>query len=128
MDLFPDDIRRFIEAAVESIDQLEILRVLGEDSSRAWDVAGLAAAVHADPPAVAAHAAALHARGLAAAGAGPTYQFGPRTPELGILVARLLELYRERPVSLIRLVYAGAAARAADPLLSFSNAFRLRGG
>jgi hypothetical protein len=34
----------------------------------------------------------------------------------------VLQLYRERPVSMIKLVYA----RARDPLRNFADAFRLR--
>jgi hypothetical protein len=74
---------------------------------------------------VAAHVAALHARGLIAArklGADVLGRYGPRTPELEALVGKLLQLYRERPVSMIKMVYD----RARDPLRNFADAFRLR--
>jgi hypothetical protein len=38
------------------------------------------------------------------------------------LVDRLLQLYRERPVTMIKMVYE----RAKDPLRKFADAFRLR--
>jgi hypothetical protein len=123
---FPDDIRRFVDGNVESIDQLEILRVLGEDPAREWDAAGLAAAVQGSPTTVAADAAALHARGLIAAERrsmnAVVYRHGARDPDLAARLGRLLQLYRERPVTMIRLVYD----RAKDPLRSFADAFRLR--
>jgi len=85
----------------------------------------LAGEVQAPPEAVTRHLAALQARGLLAAEsreAGAEYRYGQNTPELAALVDRLLQLYRERPVTMIKLVYA----RAKDPLRTFADAFRLR--
>jgi hypothetical protein len=121
----PDDIRRFLDGNIETIDQLEVLRVLGEKPDREWTPAQLAAGVQADPQAVAAHVAALHGRGLLTAeqrGPDLVSRHGARTPELQTLVGRLLQLYRERPVTMIKLVYE----RAKDPLRRFADAFRLR--
>jgi nitroreductase len=69
--------------------------------------------------------AALAARGLVAAerrGADPVWRYGPATPEHHEILGRVLRCYRERPVSMIKLVYA----QAADPLRAFADAFRLR--
>ncbi|HET6572915.1 MAG TPA: hypothetical protein VFG68_04880 [Fimbriiglobus sp.] len=125
MEPLPDDIRRFLDGNIETIDQLEVLRVLGEKPDREWTVAALAAEVQAEPPLVAAHVAALQGRGLLTAQPGGTElvaRHGARTPELQALVGRLLQLYRERPVTMIKLVYE----RAKDPLRKFADAFRLR--
>jgi hypothetical protein len=122
---FPNEVRRFLDGNIESIDQLEILRLVGENPSREWTVAALAAEVQAEPAAVAADLAAMRARGLLAAetrGAGVVGRYGPATPELAGLIGRVLQNYRERPVSMIKLVYA----RAKDPLRNFADAFRLR--
>ena len=48
--------------------------------------------------------------------------FGPATPELTAAATKLLQFYRERPVTLIRIIYA----RANDRLKAFAEAFRLR--
>jgi hypothetical protein len=125
VELFPDEIRRFLDGYIESIDQLEILRLLGENPQREWPAAALAAEVQAEPAEVAAHLAAMRGRGLLAAetrGAETVGRYGPATPELNDLIGRLLQHYRERPVSMIKLV----AARARDPLRNFADAFRLR--
>jgi hypothetical protein len=124
-DPFPPDVVRFLDTHVESIDQLEMLRVLGEDPARGWPVSVLAVEVQAPPGAVAGHAAALRARGLLATTGpegDPVCRFAPATPDLDALTRRVLGLYRERPVSMIKFVYA----RAADPLRAFADAFRLR--
>jgi hypothetical protein len=47
---------------------------------------------------------------------------GARTPELQGLLDRLLQVYKERPVTLIKMVYA----RAKESLRAFAEAFRVR--
>jgi predicted ArsR family transcriptional regulator len=121
----PDDVRRFLDANVESIEQLEILRVLAESSEAEWDADALARAIQAPPADAAAHLAALHARGLVALrteGAGARGRHGARSPELAAGVERLLRCYRERPVTMIKVVYA----RANERLRAFADAFKLR--
>lgn len=123
---FPEDIDRFLDANIESVDQLEILRTLGEGSDREWSVRELAGSLHTGEQSTARNVWALQGRGLLTAERRDPVvvcRAGAATPELEGLVRRLLELYRERPVSMIRAVYA----RAADPLRKFSDAFRVRG-
>ncbi|MEO2090791.1 MAG: hypothetical protein ABGY75_15000 [Gemmataceae bacterium] len=125
MEPIPEDVRQFLDRSIESIDQLEVLRVLGDDREAEWTAGQLGEVVQADPAAVSGHVAALHARGLLAAekkGTDWVCRYGPRA-DLEPQVVRLLQCYRERPVSMIKLVYA----RANDPLRSFADAFRLRG-
>jgi hypothetical protein len=121
----PQDVCRFLGENIESIDQLEILRVLGEGPGREWTAAALVAEVQGPPDDMAGHLAALAARGLIAAdraGGEAAWRYGPATPEIDAMVRQLLQCYRERPVSMIKLVYA----QAADPLRAFADAFRLR--
>jgi hypothetical protein len=124
MDPIPEEVRRFADRHVESIDQLEILRVLAEAPDKEWDAAGLAAAIQADPKAVSGHVAALQSRGLvwAEKRADWVARHGPHTPDLAAQLGRLLDLYRERPVSMIKLIYA----QAASPLRAFAQAFQIR--
>ena len=124
-DPFPEDVCRFLDSNIESIDQLEILRVLGEGPDREWTAAALAEEIQGPPAGMAAHLAALGGRGLVAAesrGGEAVCRYAPATPQVDAMVKRLLQCYRERPVSMIKLVYA----RAADPLRAFADAFRLR--
>jgi hypothetical protein len=123
---FPEDLDRFLEANIESVDQLEILRVLGEEPGREWPIHELAGALHVGEQDTARNVWALQGRGLLTAERRDPVavcRSGANSPDLERLVQRLLQLYRERPVSMIRIVYA----RAADPLRKFSDAFRLRG-
>ena len=120
----PDDVRRFLDEHIESLEQLEILRVIAEDPAREWRASELAAEIQAEPSAAAAHVTALAGRGLVIASSkdGEAARHGTATPELGGRLAAVLAAYRERPVTMIKLVYA----RANERLRAFSDAFRLR--
>jgi hypothetical protein len=125
VDPLPEDVRLFLDAAIQSVDQLEILRLLGENPSRTWTAAELAPEIQASPEVVAQDLSALQARGLIAqehGATGPVWRHGPHTPELDARLGRFLQLYRERPVSMIKAVYN----RPPDALRSFADAFRLR--
>lgn len=121
----PEEVERFLDENVESIDQLEVLRVLGEQPGKEWRAAELAREVQAGEEALASHLAALHSRGIVALvpqGAEQLWRHGARTPELERLVSHLLQVYKERPVTLIKMVYARTGAR----LRAFAEAFRVR--
>jgi DNA-binding MarR family transcriptional regulator len=125
VETFPEDLTRFLYHNVQSIDELEILRVLGEDPERDWDFVALADAVQSDPQTVRAHLEAMRARGLlemTARGEGLTCRYGAGTPELADMIRRLLQLYKERPVTMIKMVYE----QARDRLRAFADSFRIR--
>ena len=61
--------------------------------------------------------------GLRAAGLlDESYRYRPASPELAAQVATLAQAYEQRPVTLIRLIYALRDTR----IRSFADAFRLR--
>ncbi len=125
MDPIPDEVRRFLDENVESIDQLEILRILSETPDKEWLARDLARMTQTPPETAAASLTALHARGLLALetrGDLLLARRGARTPGLEAQVDRLLQLYRERPVTMIKLVYA----RANERLRAFADAFKIR--
>src|SRR4051794_35524577 len=104
---------RFLHDNVESIEQLEVLRVLAEDRRRLWDLNSLAHTVQADFRVVRGHLAVLRDRGLVemtARSNGLFCRYGIRSPELEDMTRRLLVLYRERPVTMIKLVYERTGA------------------
>jgi DNA-binding transcriptional LysR family regulator len=122
---FPEDVARFMLENIETIDQLEILRILGENPGREWDCVTLAREVQANAQAVRGHVAALSARGVLTMiqqGTAVACRHGAATPELESMVGRLLHVYKERPVTMIKMVYQ----RAKDPLRAFADAFRIR--
>jgi DNA-binding MarR family transcriptional regulator len=106
--VFSAELRAFVKANIDSIDQLEALRILGNDPAREWKPADLAAELQIDGTAMVAHLAIAESRGLVMSHPHPdgaSFRFAARTPEIATLIQALLRLYEQRPVSLIRLVY-----------------------
>ncbi len=125
VDPFPDDVRVFLEGNIDCLEQLETLRILGGDPARQWSAAEMARETQTSPEAMDSHLAALSARGLLTTEAreGTLYcRYGTRSAELDEKLRRLLELYRQRPVTMIRMVYE----KASQTLRTFAEAFRLR--
>lgn len=123
--MIPDHIKKFVDQNIETIDQLEILRVLSEHRTQEWSVLHLSREVQAQPGVITNHLAALKSRGLLtsiARGQETLWMYTAQTPELDKSVQDLLQCYQERPVTMIRMVYA----KAADALKTFADAFRIR--
>ena len=55
-------------------------------------------------------------------GAGRFVPLRAGTPDLEEMLGRLLQMYKERPVTMIKMVYE----RAEDPLRAFADSFRIR--
>jgi DNA-binding transcriptional ArsR family regulator len=114
-----------MDANVESVEQMEILRILGERRDSEHSASELALVSQVQPSAIGAQLAALEQRGLVKTQLqGDTIfcRYGPSTEDKKNLLDRLLQLYKERPVTLIRLIYDRTALR----LKAFTDAFRLR--
>ena len=127
MDPLPEDVQQFLQSHIDSIEQLELLRVLGEHPAREWSDAELVGSVQVAGDTLEAHLAALHTRGMLSRIRRDDkyyWKYGAASADLEAKVRRLLELYGQRPVSMIRLVYQ----RPASALRVFSDAFRLRKG
>ncbi len=116
------NINQFVQVYVESVDQLRVLLALQKDPAAEWDAGDLGAKLYL-PVAVAAGALArLEASGLCASSGEPRrYRYGPKTEELSRLMVELATFDRQRPVTLINLVYARPTA-----VQAFAEAFKLR--
>ena len=119
---FSDEFCRFLHACVPSVQAAELLLLL------AGEPAALRAKEAADrvPAMGEAEASkilqALHANGLAMAGVDQAYQYRPASEALKAHVGMLAKAYEERPVTLIRIIYALRDSK----IRSFADAFRVR--
>lgn len=123
MESLPEDIQCFMDQHIDSIEQLEILRVLGQRPAEDWSATTLSREVQIKADAIAQHLQTLQSRGLlssAVCDQEVRWGYAPRTPELDDGVRRLLQCYRERPVTMIRMVYA----KAHEVLRTLADAFR----
>ena len=120
---FSDEFCRFLQTTVPAVEAAELLLAVKRDPARWWTISELLGSGVALQEADAArHLEGLQARGLVALDAERRAQF--RAPEaLAAHVATLEKVYRERPVTLIRVIYGLRDSK----IRSFAEAFRLRG-
>jgi hypothetical protein len=124
-DPFPEDVRQFLQDCIASVEQLEILRVLGESPTREWSDDEIRGQAQVSVQSIHGHLKALEGRGILRCRRSGTQvycQLGAVSPELDDKVRRMLEIYRQRPVTMIRMVYDGAGSSLRD----FADSFRLR--
>jgi hypothetical protein len=123
---FSDDFCRFLQTAVPAVDAAELLLLLRRTPDRRWSAAALVAELLPGVPMSEAEAAKyldiFRARGLLAAGEDGQVAYRPASEALRMHGDMLALAYRQRPVTLIRMIYALRDAR----IQTFADAFKLR--
>ncbi len=109
---FTDEFCQFLQSAVPAVEAAEFLLQVREDPARAWT----------PPEGVARYVSALQSRGLVELGGTQRVRYKPASDALAARVATLDKLWRERPVTLIRVIYGLRDSK----IRSFADAFRLR--
>lgn len=120
----PPDVRRFVAEQITSADQLDILLLMHAQPERSWTARQVSEAVFTVPTLATMRLEELVARGLltSTGGPDPAYRYEPVSGELRDRLDGLASAYRANRVGVIQLVFQ----KPADPLQSFSDAFRLR--
>jgi hypothetical protein len=106
---FSDAFCEFVQGAIPAVQAAELLLLLQGRPDYWWEPAEAAGRLRAGGLTEANAARFLdlfHARGLLATGADRRIQYQPASPELAAHVETLVQAYRERPVTLIRMIYA----------------------
>lgn len=123
---FSDDFCRFLQQNIPSVDAAELLLFLRAHAERSWAApeaaANLRPAVQIADADAARYLESFSARGLVASGADRRVQFRPANEELEMSTQMLALAYRERPVTLIRMIYALRDSR----IQTFADAFKLK--
>jgi len=125
MEPLPQDVRDLLAHHLSTMEHVEVLLALAGDEERAWSAGDIAALTHTTPASVTARLEELVAGRFASSApsaAGATYRYAPGTPEMRRAVASLEEMYRTKPVTLIKAIYE----RPASAVQSFADAFRVR--
>lgn len=114
----------FIERAVDTIHQLEILVLLRRSPDRFWRLEEIAAALRMTSTTVASSVSGLHANGvLAADDANPVaYRYEPRTIAVHAGVESLVVAYETDPLPVVKAVLN----KPPHALRTFSDAFLFR--
>ncbi len=104
------------------MDQLRAMLLLHASPQAEWDATDVGTRLYLTPALAAVVLARLEANGLLVSRGEPRrYQYQPQSPELTALVEEIVTLDRERPVTLIHMIYA----RPKD-IKAFADAFKLR--
>lgn len=123
---FSDAFCRFIQHAIPSVEAAEILLFLQKSPDRAWllkdIIEGLRASITISEADGARWVELLQSRGLVTLGQDRRAQYRPASPDLEESARGLARAYAQRPVTLIRMIYALRDTK----IQSFADAFRIR--
>lgn len=122
----PGDVYQLIEAALLSVDALELLIFLARNSEKQWmetEIADAMRPVAVTPSAVKEYLRLFQSCGLVSKKQFSRFQYEPSSPRLLATVDLLVKTYAERPVSLIQAIYTAAANKK---IKAFADAFKIR--
>ncbi len=125
---FSDDFCRFIQTTIPSFEAAELLLLLARGAGVEWRLeealARLRPAVSITDAEAARYVELLRANALVAVAADRRFRYLPGSYFLEEQVKALERAYNERPVTLIRMIYALRDAK----IQSFADAFKIRKG
>ena len=121
---FPEELRSFIQDTIPTVDAAELLLVLAGRPDEEHSLADLISAMRPatlTEPVARRYLSQFQSAGMVVA-TGDTYRYKPQSPELDGLVRALTKVFNERPVTLVRIIYAPRD----EKIRSFADAFRLK--
>jgi hypothetical protein len=118
------EVQRFVAEQIQSAEELDILLLLYGAPERDWTARQVSEAVFTVPTSATMRLEQLLGKGLLVSTGGndPAYKYEPSSASLAGSVDALANAHRADRVGVIQLVFK----KPADPLKSFSDAFRLR--
>jgi hypothetical protein len=122
---FPEALRSFIRDNIPDVDAAELLLLLARNPERRFDLHTLLSELSSTAvtaPIARKHLALLQERGLVVSTQASTYQYIPSSPQIDQAVQALTRVYDERPVTMVRVIYALRDER----IRSFADAFRIK--
>jgi hypothetical protein len=123
---FSDDFCQFLQDSVPAVEAAELLLLLRRESGRSWmaadAVSALGPSVSLEREAAARYFDDFEARGLVTREGAQGVKYRPASETLENYVSTLEKVYRERPVTLIRVIYGLRDSK----IRSFAEAFKLR--
>ena len=124
---FSDEFCTFIQRAVPTIEAVELLLIVLGQPEKWWTASELAATgrpgLSLTDIQAGRYLETLYGQGLLSKGADNRFRYAPDANAAEAHVRTLAQAYRERPVTLIRMIYALRDAR----IRSFADPFKVRG-
>jgi hypothetical protein len=121
-DEFPAELASFIDQHVKSLAELETLLLLRQNAEQSWTAAEVAKALYTSAETCARQLADLARRGFFARSEGESYRYHPVHEDLDRLLGKLADIYQERRVTVITLIYSKPRSTAQ----TLADAFRVR--
>ena len=122
---FSDEFCNFVQTAIPTIEAVELLLALAARPGAWWDrseiPAKLSPTLNITDAEATRYLEVFKARELLAVGPDQRIQYRPASPHIASQVQLLTQAYSQRPVTLIRMIYALRDAN----IRSFADAFRL---
>lgn len=123
-DDLPDDVRRFLLVAIDSVPHLEALLLLHRNREATWTARRAAEMLYIGEAQAGEMLDRLRSAGfLSASGREELlYTYSPRSPEQGALVDRLALAYAKNLIEVTRLIHEKPVRKVQQ----FADAFRMR--
>jgi hypothetical protein len=121
-DPIPQEVHRFLDRHISSVDQLEILLFLREQRARPWSPLEVSIELRYNEAAAAERMKSMNALGLLERDGDSSFRFAPSDSETDRVVSLLATMYRDYRLRVIERIFAKP-----DGLTAFAEAFRLRG-
>jgi hypothetical protein len=124
---FPDELCRFMQHCTPSVEAVELLLLLARSPDRDWNAAELSQALlptRLSEATVRDYLTSYLGCELVVKRNGGRYAYSQPPQHMADVVAALEKAYNERPVSLVRLIYALKDQK----IRSFADAFKIRKG
>lgn len=121
----PENVRDLVAHHLPSMEHVEVLLALAAEGKPARTAEDIAGELRGNPASVAGKLEDLVASGLVARDGDPgdgKYRYAPNSATLRAATTGLAEMYRTKPVSLVKAIYA----RPPAAVQSFADAFRVR--
>jgi hypothetical protein len=115
-------LEEFIETRIESVDDLRALLLFYHTPETEHTAVEVGGKLYLTPAVAETVLARLAGKGLLTGSGKPArYRFQPPSPELARLIEQLVELDRERPVTLIKMIYEKPKG-----IHAFAHAFKIK--
>lgn len=121
-DQIPENIRQFIYACIDSVEQIEVLALLHEQPSKEWSFLSVSQELRSTEGSVEKRLRDLSDRRVIQPISNATFRYEPRSEEIRQVVTELMGIYRLRPYRVMELIFS----KPVNAMQSFADAFRFK--
>jgi hypothetical protein len=121
-DQIPEDIRQFIFACIDSVEQIEVLALLHDHPEKEWSNLSMSQELRSTEGSVEKRLLGLSERRVILPISTPTFHYEPQSEEIRQTVTELMGIYRLRPYRVMELIFT----KPVNAMQSFADAFRFK--